>query len=93
MDNYPNVPTLIDEGYNILGSSIRSIVGPKGIPSDRVKILHDAFYEGLQDARVKKALESFDMLVAYLNTEDCKKAIINIYESTGKIFEKLKMKK
>jgi tripartite-type tricarboxylate transporter receptor subunit TctC len=93
MDTYPNVPTLIEEGYPFVAPSIFSIAGPKGLSKDRVKILHDAFREGLQDPRVKKALDNFDMPVAYLNTEDCRKTIIDIFESTGKIFERIKMKK
>ena len=93
MDVYPNISTLIEEGFNFVAPSIFSIAGPKGLPKDRVKILHDAFHQGLQDPRVKKALDNFDMPVAYLNTEDCRKAIIDIFESTGKVFEKIKMKK
>ena len=93
MDSYPNVPTLIEEGYNFEAPSLRSIAGPKGLPKDRVKILHDAFYQGLQDPRVRKSLDNFDMPVAYLNPEDCKKAIVDVFESTAKIFEKIKAKK
>jgi tripartite-type tricarboxylate transporter receptor subunit TctC len=93
MESFPNVPTLIEEGYPFVAPSLRSIAGPKGLPKDRVKILHDAFYQGLQDPRVKKALDNFDMPVAYLNTEDCRKAIADVFESTAKIFEKIKMKK
>ena len=93
MESFPNVPTLIEEGYHFVAPSIFSIAGPKGLPKDRVKILHDAFREGLQDPRVKKTLDNFGMPVAYLNSEDCRKTIIDIFESTGKIFEKIKMKK
>ena len=59
MDSYPDVPTLVELGYNIVAPSVIGIVGPKGLPRERVKILHDAFYKGLQDSGFKNSLKQF----------------------------------
>jgi len=89
MDHYLNVPTLIELGYNITALSGFFIIGPKGIPKDRLKMLHDAFYEGMQDLKFKKALERLDMPWAYLDTENSKKAIEDMFETSGKLLKKI----
>lgn len=51
MEGYPDVPTFTELGYKIIGGelAIHSIVGPKGIPKDRVQILHDSFTNGYRN--------------------------------------------
>ena len=87
--SFPDVPTLIEQGYNVVALSYYFIIGPKGLPKDRVKILHDAFYEGLQKPEVKKTFEQVDMAVSYRNSEDSKKAMMEIYQRSGKILQKI----
>jgi len=86
---YPNVPTFIELGYNLVAPSIASILGPKGIPKERVKILHDAFYKGIQDPLFKNTLDKYDMPLTYRNSEGCDKFVNELFESTGKLVEKL----
>lgn len=92
MTDYPNIPTLMDLGYTIAAPSIIGIVAPKGLPKDRLKILHDAFHKGLQDPGFKKALDQFDLPLVYRNPEDCAKFTRELYESSGKLIEKLEKK-
>jgi tripartite-type tricarboxylate transporter receptor subunit TctC len=92
MESYPNVPTLVELGYNIVAPSIIGIIGPKGLPKDQVKILHDAFFKGLQDPGFKNSLKQFDLPVVYRNPEDCGKFLKELYESTGKLIEKVEKK-
>ena len=92
MESYPDVPTLIELGYNLVAPSIIGIVGPKGLPKDQVKILHDAFYKGLQDPGFKNSLKQFDLPLIYRNPEDCMKFLKELYESTGKLIEKVEKK-
>lgn len=85
---YPDHPTLVELGYNIVTPSLSCIIGPKGIPKDRVQILHDCFHKGMETAAFKEVLNKFDMQLRYRNPEDLKKFIGELYESTGKIIEK-----
>jgi tripartite-type tricarboxylate transporter receptor subunit TctC len=92
MADYPNVPTLMELGYNIAAPSIIGLVAPKGLTKDRLKILHDAFYKAMQDPGFKKSLAQFDLPVVYRNSEDCAKLSKELYESSGKLIEKLEKK-
>lgn len=89
MASFPNVPTLIEQGYNIVAFSSYFIVAPKDIPRDRVKILHDAFYAGMQDPRFKQTLEQLDMETKYKNYEDSKQVIADIFRISGEIKAKI----
>lgn len=92
MAAYPNVPTLMELGYPIAAPSIIGIVAPKGLPKERLKILHDAFHKGMQDPGFRKSLEQFDLPPVYRNSEDCAKFSKELYESSGKVIEKLEKK-
>jgi tripartite-type tricarboxylate transporter receptor subunit TctC len=92
MDSYPDVPTLVELGYNIVAPSVIGIVGPKSLPKERVKILHDSFYKGLQDSGFKNSLKQFDLPLVYRNPEDFRKFLTELYESTGKLCEKIEQK-
>jgi tripartite-type tricarboxylate transporter receptor subunit TctC len=47
---WPNVPTLKEQGVDMVSSSPFGIAGPKGMDPKVVKILHDAFKKGMEDA-------------------------------------------
>jgi tripartite-type tricarboxylate transporter receptor subunit TctC len=86
-ESFPNVPTLVEMGYRITCPAIACLVGPKGISTDRLKILHDALYKGLEDPGFKKSLDATDQLLVYKNSHDTQLFIKELYESTGKIIE------
>lgn len=90
MESFPDVPTLIELGYNVKSLTTSSLVGPKGIPKDRLKILHDAFYKATEDPAFRDLLTKFDLPLAYKNSHDTQIIIKEIYEKTGKLIEKIK---
>jgi tripartite-type tricarboxylate transporter receptor subunit TctC len=54
MDNkrselYPNIPTFIDQGYDVVYATWRSIALPKGVDPVIKKMLEDAFTAAMQD--------------------------------------------
>ena len=52
----PNVPTFKEQGFNVVVGSWRMIIGPKGIPADRLAVLEKGLLETMKDpAFVKKA--------------------------------------
>ncbi len=85
---YPDIPTLIELGYNVATPSIQGYVGPKGMPKDRVQILHAAFRKGVESPGFKEVLNKVNMKVDYQNPDDFRNRIKTVYESTSKIIEK-----
>ena len=49
MNDFPNVPTLLELGYGITAPSLISIVGPKGLSPQVVETLHGAFKKAMED--------------------------------------------
>jgi tripartite-type tricarboxylate transporter receptor subunit TctC len=45
----PDVPTFKDQGFNVVVGSWRCVVGPKGMPPDRLQFLETKFLETLKD--------------------------------------------
>ena len=88
IEAFQDVPTLVDLGYNIIAPNIQCYVCPKGIPKDRLKILHDAFHKGTEDPGFRDVLKKIEQPLIYKNSHDAQLAIKEIYESTGKVIEK-----
>ena len=57
-------------GYKVVHNSPIGIVGPKDLPKDIVKILHDAFKKSLDDPTFLSVMDRYEMPVMYLNTQD-----------------------
>jgi tripartite-type tricarboxylate transporter receptor subunit TctC len=89
-ESFPNVPTLIDLGYNLTALNTATLIGPKGIPKDRLKILYDAFYKATEDPGFRKVLETLDLVLDPKNSFESELIIKDIYETTGKWLEKIK---
>lgn len=81
---FPEVPTLLDLGYGIVAPTVYSIVGPAGMPPDRVKKLHDALHASVQEPGYQDLLKKLDMTPDYKGPDDLKKLILSIHESSGK---------
>ena len=80
---YPEVPTVKEAGFKVVHNSPIGIVGPKGLPADRVKILHDAFHKALSDPGFLNAMGRYEMPVMYLNTADFAKFWADAYTEAG----------
>ena len=88
MENFPEVPTLKELGYNISGSSIFGIVGPQGIPKDRVQLLHDVFHKGMETPQFQDILRKFEAAYDYLDSEAFKKRIEEFYNGRVELMKK-----
>ncbi|MBI5605612.1 MAG: tripartite tricarboxylate transporter substrate binding protein [Deltaproteobacteria bacterium] len=87
---YPKVPTLIEEGYKVKGYGYLAVVGPKGMPKDRVKILQDAFHQAMNDPAYQKTLDSLLFPTIYRNSADCDKYTQELVATLGPLVEKVK---
>jgi tripartite-type tricarboxylate transporter receptor subunit TctC len=67
---YPNVPTLVESGINIVQTSPWGLVGPKGMNPIIVKKLHDAFKQAMETKEFKEMLARYEMEVDYRTSID-----------------------
>ena len=88
---YPNVPTLVETGTNIVAASPYGLAGPKGIDPGVVRVLHDAFKAALNDPAHLAVLERFDMPVMYLNSDDYRASVQRIIEEEGAVIRRLNL--
>ena len=86
---WPQVPTLLDAGYNTVSDSPFGFGGPKGMDPKVVKILHDAFRKAMDDPKVIAMLEKFDQPVIYMNGEDYLKFAKKTMEDEKPLIDRL----
>ncbi|HEX5768928.1 MAG TPA: tripartite tricarboxylate transporter substrate binding protein [Burkholderiales bacterium] len=65
-----NAPTVKELGVDTVSNSPFGLVGPKGMPRDVVKVLHDAFKKSLDDPEYLKMLAQLDQPAWYMSSED-----------------------
>jgi len=88
---WPQVPTLLDAGYDTVSDSPFGFGGPKGMDPKVVKILHDAFRKAMDDPKVLEMLEKFDQPVIYMNGEDYAKFAKKTMDEEKPLIERLGM--
>jgi len=62
MKEFPEVPTMIELGYDYYNDSFFGIFAPKGIEESKIKILEDAFEKANQDPKFIRLLDKFMMV-------------------------------
>jgi tripartite-type tricarboxylate transporter receptor subunit TctC len=92
LESLPDVPTLIEQGYNFMVPSYVGLGAPKDVPKDRIKILHDAFHKAMLDPRFIETNKKFDQELVYLNSDDAQKRLKELYEYYGKVIKELGVK-
>jgi tripartite-type tricarboxylate transporter receptor subunit TctC len=85
----PDIPTLKELGYPWVFDSPFGIAGPKNMDPKIVAVLHDAFKKALDDPTVTKALDQFEMVVNYKNTEDYRASVKEVTAMEKSLMERL----
>jgi len=83
-DAYPDVPTLQDEGYDIVLGNMKGFVGPAGMPADVTQYLHDNFKKALETDTWKRLAKKQKIDTAYANGPDFLEAMAGMYNVIGK---------
>jgi tripartite-type tricarboxylate transporter receptor subunit TctC len=65
-----NAPTVKELGIDTVSNSPYGFVGPKGMPAEVVKRLHDAFKTAMDDPEHMKVLQQLDQLYWYKSSAD-----------------------
>lgn len=89
----PDVPTLRELGIPFDIEGPIGIAGPKGMDPKIVTILHDAFKRTLDDPKVQDVLAKLELVPAYKNGADYKKALAATMETERVIMTELGMVK
>jgi tripartite-type tricarboxylate transporter receptor subunit TctC len=91
--NWPSVPTLQEQGINLVLNSPYGVAGPKGMDPNVVKALADAFAKGVQEPAYAEALKKFDQELAFLDTAAYEKHVAQQIEEARTQVEELGLKK
>jgi tripartite-type tricarboxylate transporter receptor subunit TctC len=86
---FPEIPTLIELGYDIETAVFYGIVAPKGLPEQMQKKLEEAFRKAAHDPSVPQVLYNCDLTFLYRSAEDWGKHIKEAYEASEKVFREL----
>lgn len=65
-----NAPTVTELGYDTVSNSPYGLVGPKGMPAQVTKVLHDAFKAAMDDPEHLKTLQQLDQVYWYKSSDD-----------------------
>jgi len=87
MQNYPDIPTVRELGYDVVLVKFRGLAAPKGLPPAILKIWADATQKVLSDPDYKKTYMA-ENLVPYYMAHDQYQAFINQFASDTERFLK-----
>ncbi len=90
--NWPSVPTLRDIGIDMVSNSPFGIAGPRGMEPKIVKVLHDAFKQGLEEPSYAAAIANLDQELFYLSSENYQKFAMQQIEEARRFIAELGLK-
>jgi tripartite-type tricarboxylate transporter receptor subunit TctC len=86
---WPQVPTLRDLGFDIVAMSPYGLGGPRGLSTQVVAVLHDAFKAALFDPQVVQELAKYDQEPAYLGPAEYALACREAYAKERGIVDRM----
>ena len=82
-------PTVKELGVDTVSNSPFGLVGPKGMPPQVVKVLHDAFKKSLDDPEYLKVLAQLDQPAWYKSSEDYAKWAAETFKAERATIERV----
>lgn len=73
LNDFSDVPTLKEKGYDVLFGSARAVVAPAGTPDEIVKKLHDVFKESIESSEHMEKAKNANLPIKYMGPEELKK--------------------
>lgn len=74
MKKFADTPTVKELGHKVVHLTPLGLAGPKNLPADIVKTLHDGFHKATKDPEFIAAMEQMEHPILYLGPEDYAKA-------------------
>jgi tripartite-type tricarboxylate transporter receptor subunit TctC len=84
-----NAPTVKELGIDTVSDSPYGLVGPKGMPPEVVKRLHDAFKAAIDEPEHKKTLQQLDQLYWYKSSEEYAKWAAEMFKAERATIERV----
>jgi len=84
-----NAPTVKELGVDTVSNSPFGLVGPKGMPREVVKVLHDAFKKSLDDPEYLKTLAQLDQPAWYMSSEDYARWAVDMFKAERATIERV----
>jgi tripartite-type tricarboxylate transporter receptor subunit TctC len=75
LDQFPKVPTAVEQGVDFTLGQWRGIAAPKGTDPKIIKYIHDVFRACMQDEDFKVLAKNAGIMMNYIGTEDFKKFV------------------
>ena len=75
---FPDLPTLMEKGYNVNKPFNMYVFGPKGLPSNVISKVNSALKKFSEDARVKKDLVAILAVTSYMTPGDQAKYLTDL---------------
>lgn len=86
---WPDVPTMQELGLNVVAMSPYGIVGPRGLSTTVVRLLHDAFRAAMLEPAHLNEIAKYDQELNYLGPEDYERFMRNTSASEKRAVERL----
>ena len=90
MVDFPNVPTVREQGVDFALGQWRGLAAPKGTPPEAIRILHDAFKKGMEDPVFVKNAADMSVTLAYIGSADFGRLMAADHERFGKLVAEIK---
>lgn len=91
--NFPDVPTLIELGYDYFNESVFMFAAPKGTPQPIVDKLDSAFHQAMADPEFTALVAKLELETTYRNSADTKKYLEAANARIGRLIKELKLPK
>jgi tripartite-type tricarboxylate transporter receptor subunit TctC len=92
LKKHPSLPTLREQGFDIVAKSSWGIGGPKGMDPKVVKVLHDAFHKAMNDPEFLRVLDRENQPLTYMNSADYTRHAAELLAEEGKFIRELGIK-
>jgi tripartite-type tricarboxylate transporter receptor subunit TctC len=90
MVDFPDVPTVGEQGVAFNMGQWRGLAAPKGTPPQAIKVLHDAFRKGMQDPVFVKNAAEMSVALAYVGPAEFGKLMAADHERYAKLVHEVK---
>ena len=90
MSDFPDVPTVREQGVDFALGQWRGLAAPKGTPPEVIAILHSAFKKGMEDPAFVKNAADMSVTLAYIGPADFGKLMAADHERFGKLVAEIR---
>jgi tripartite-type tricarboxylate transporter receptor subunit TctC len=93
VSTFPNVPTLVELGYDIVPPSINCLIGPKGMSPQIVETLRAAFKKAMDDPEWIAACHKLFHPIEYRGPKELSDHLLKMNEEVETLVKKLGLRK